>query len=142
MLTKYDLRKYKNLKAEMLQLQEQINELTSIITAPRVPQLTGMPGGSHSEQDKLGAAVAKIDKLCSLYFEKLGELADLQLTIETAIEKLPADEQMLLRLYYFSGYTWEEITVRLGMSWRSVHRRHAAILEKLGHDEAVQTKEV
>lgn len=135
MLTKYDLRKYQNIKAEMLELQERINELASIMTAPRVPQLTGMPSGSHSEHDKLGVAVAKLEKLRSLYFEKLGVLADLQLRIETAIEKLPADEQTLLRLYYFSGYTWKQVAVRLGLNWRSVHRRHATILEKLAQDE-------
>ena len=141
MLTKYDLRKYKNIKAEMLELQERITELTSIMTAPRVPQLTGMPGGSHSEHDKIGNAVAKVEKLRSLYYEKLGVLADLQLTIETAIEKLPADDQMLLRLYYFSGYTWEQVTVRMGISWRSIHRRHAAILERLAQDGEQQAKE-
>lgn len=136
MLTKYDLRKYKHLKAEMLELQERINELASIMTVPRVPQLTGMPGGSHSEHDKIGNAVAKVDKLRSLYYEKLGELAELQLTIEMAIEKLPADDQMLLRLYYFSCYTWEQVAVRLDINWRSVHRRHAAILERLAQDGA------
>lgn len=134
MLTKYDLRKYKNIKAEMLELQERINELVSIMTVPRIPQLTGMLGGSHSEHDKIGNAVAKAEALRSLYYKKLGVLADLQLTIETAIEQLPADDQMLIRLYYFSGYTWEQVTVRLGMSWRSVHRRHAAILERLAQD--------
>lgn len=141
MLTKYDLRKYKNIKAEMLELQERITELTSIMTAPRVPQLTGMPGGSHSEHDKIGNAVAKVEKLRSLYYEKLGVLADLQLTIEMAIEKLPADDQMLLRLYYFSGYTWEQVAIRLGINWRSVHRRHAAILERLAQDGEQQAKE-
>lgn len=141
MLTKYDLRKYKNIKAEMLELQERITELTSIMTAPRVPQLTGMPGGSHSEHDKIGNAVAKVEKLRSLYYEKLGVLADLQLTIETAIEQLPADDQMLLRLYYFSGYTWEQVAIRLGINWRSVHRRHAAILERLAQDGEQQAKE-
>ena len=42
---------------------------------------------------------------------------------------------MMLRLYYFSNYTWEEVAVRMGINWRSVHRRHAAILERLAHDE-------
>lgn len=136
MLTKYDLRKYKNIKAEMLELQEHITELTSIMTAPRVPQLTGMPGGSHSEHDKIGNAVAKVEKLRSLYYEKLGALADLQLTIETAIEQLPADDQMLLRLYYFSCYTWEQVAVRMGYEWAQIHRKHKAILERLAQDGA------
>lgn len=136
MLTKYDLRKYKNIKAEMLELQERINELVSIMTVPRIPQLTGMPGGSHSEHDKIGNAVAKAEALRSLYFKKLGVLADLQLTIETAIEQLPADDQMLIRLYYFSGYTWVEVAARMGYEWAQIHRKHRAILERLAQDGA------
>lgn len=136
MLTKYDLRKCKNIKAEMLELQERINELSSIMTVPRIPQLTGMPGGSHSEHDKIGNAVAKAEALRSLYFKKLGALADLQLTIETAIEQLPADDQMLIRLYYFSGYTWEEVAARMGYEWAQIHRKHRAILERLAQDGA------
>lgn len=136
MLTKYDLRKCKNIKAEMLELQERINELSSIMTVPRIPQLTGMPGGSHSEHDKIGNAVAKAEALRSLYFKKLGVLADLQLTIETAIEQLPADDQMLIRLYYFSGYTWEEVAARMGYEWAQIHRKHRAILERLAQDGA------
>lgn len=42
---------------------------------------------------------------------------------------------MMLRMHYFSNYTWEEVAVRMGINWRSVHRRHAAILERLAHDE-------
>lgn len=136
MLTKYDLRKCKNIKAEMLELQERINELASIMTVPRIPQLTGMPGGSHSEHDKIGNAVAKAEALRSLYFKKLGVLADLQLTIETAIEQLPADDQMLIRLYYFSGYTWVEVAARMGYEWAQIHRKHRAILERLAQDGA------
>ena len=70
MLTKYDLRKYKAIKAEIVQLQEQINELESVMVAPKIPQLTGMPFGGSSEPDKIGNIVAKASKLRDLYYEK------------------------------------------------------------------------
>ncbi len=131
MLTKYDLRKYKAIKAEIVQLQEQITELKSVMVAPKIPQLTGMPFGGSGEPDKIGNVVAKADKLSSLYYEKLKPLIDLQITIENAIEVLDEQERLLIRLYYFSNYTWEEVAVRLNYSWQHVHRLHRAILEKL-----------
>lgn len=131
MLTKYDLRKYKAIKAEILQLQEQINELESVMIAPKIPQLTGMPFGGSSEPDKIGNVVAKASKLQDLYYTKLKELVELQETIENAIAGLESQEQLLIRLYYFSNYTWEQVAVRLNYSWQHVHKLHRAILEKL-----------
>lgn len=131
MLTKYDLRKYKAIKAEILQLQEQINELESVMVAPKIPQLTGMPFGGSSEPDKIGNIVAKANKLRDMYYTKLTGLVELQEAIENAIAGLDNKEQLLIRLYYFSGYTWEEVAVRLNYSWQHVHRLHRAILEKL-----------
>ena len=131
MLTKYDLRKYKAIKAEIVQLQEQINELESVMVAPKIPQLTGMPFGGSSEPDKIGNIVAKASKLRDMYYTKLAGLVELQETIEAAIAGLDNKEQLLIRLYYFSGYTWEEVAVRLNYSWQHVHRLHRAILEKL-----------
>lgn len=135
MITKYDLRKCKHLKMEIMDLQDQVNELTNMITSPRISQLTGMPGGGNSGRDNVTNAIAKADKLRSLYYEKFGALVGLQMDIEKAIEPLPAEDQMMLRMHYFSNYTWEEVAVRMGINWRSVHRRHAAILERLAHDE-------
>ena len=131
MLTKYDLRKYKAIKAEILQLQEQINELESVMVAPKIPQLTGMPFGGSSEPDKIGNIVAKVNKLRDLYYDKLMALVELQEAIENAIAGLDSKERLLIRLYYFSCYTWEEVAVRLNYSWQHVHRLHRAILEKL-----------
>lgn len=135
MITKYDLRKCKHLKMEIMDLQDQVNELTNMMTSPRISQLTGMPGGGNGGRDNVTNAIAKADKLRSLYYEKFGALVGLQMDIEKAIEQLPAEDQMMLRMYYFSNYTWEEVAVRMGINWRSVHRRHAAILERLAQDE-------
>lgn len=82
MLTKFELRKYKHLKAEMLELQERINEITSVMRAPKIPRLSGTPGGGGGNSDKLCDTIDKLDKLRTMYYQKLGVLADLQLTIE------------------------------------------------------------
>lgn len=139
MLTKFELRKYKHLKAEMLELQERINEITSVMRAPKIPRLSGTSGGGGGSSDKLCDTLDKLEKLRTVYYQKLGVLADLQLTIEKEIDKLPADAQMLLRLYYFSDYTWEQVAARTGLEWRTVYRRHADILERLRQEDGSET---
>ena len=135
MITKYDLRKCKSIKLEMLELQERITEINSVMTAPRIPRLSAAPGGGGGNSDALCETIDKLDTLRGLYYKKLGVLATMQLTIETAIEKLPADEQMLIRLYYFSNYTWTQVAARMGYEWAQIHRKHKAILEKVGKDD-------
>lgn len=134
MITKYDLRKCKNIKLEMLELQERIAEINSVMTAPKIPRLSAAPSGGGNS-DALCEAIDKLDTLRGLYYKKLGVLAAMQLSIETAIEKLSADEQMLIRLYYFSNYNWTQVAVRMGYEWAQIHRKHKAILEKLGKDD-------
>lgn len=46
MITKYELRECKHLKMEISELREQISELVSMMTAPRISRLTGMPGSA------------------------------------------------------------------------------------------------
>ena len=99
MITKYDLRKCKHLKMEIMDLQDQVNELTNMMTSPRISQLTGMPGGGNSGRDNVTNAIAKVDELRNLYDEKFGALVGLQLDIEKAIEPLPAEDQMMLRMH-------------------------------------------
>jgi hypothetical protein len=135
MITKYDLRKCKSIKLEMLELQERITEINSVMTAPRIPRLSAAPGGGGGNSDALCETIDKLDTLRGLYYKKLGVLAAMQLTIETAIEKLSADEQMLIRLYYFSNYNWTQVAARMGYEWAQIHRKHKAILEKLGKDD-------
>ena len=125
MITKYDLRKCKNIKLEMLELQERIAEINSVMTAPKIPRLSAAPSGGGNS-DALCEAIDKLDTLRGLYYKKLGVLATMQ---------LPADEQMLIRLYYFSNYTWTQVAARMGYEWAQIHRKHKAILEKLGKDD-------
>lgn len=144
MLTKYDLRKYKNIKTEILELQERITEISSVMIAPKIPRLSYAPSGGSGNADAYGLCdtLDKLDTLREVYYKKLGVLADLQLKIEKEIGRLPADEQMLLRLYYFSGYTWEQVAVRLGYEWAQIHRKHKAILERLAQHESEKAKPV
>ena len=134
MITKYELRECKHLKMEISELREQISELVSMMTAPRISRLTGMPGSGHGEHDDIVDAIAKADKLRSLYDSKIDALVELQLRVEQAIENLSAEDQMLLRMYYYSNLTWEQVAARMGYAWAQIHREHKVILERLASE--------
>lgn len=131
MLTKYDLRRYKHIKAEVEQLLNQIQELELTMIVPGCQQITGMPVYHSFDRDKIGNVIAKAQKLRELYVDKTDKLLDLQVEIEFALDKLDHDEQRLIRLYYFNDYTWEEVAVHMDYTWRHVHRLHKKILEKM-----------
>ena len=38
------------------------------------------------------------------------------------------DEQEVLRLRYILGMKWEEVAVKMGYSWRQIHRIHSSAL--------------
>lgn len=135
MITKYDLRKCKYLKLEMLDLQNQLNELVSMMASPRISQLNVMPGGGNVGHDNIPNTIAKVDELCSLYNEKFDALVSLQQKIEKAIEPLSAEEQMILRMHYFSNYTWEEVARRMGRSLRTIYRLHEQAKQQIFQDD-------
>lgn len=106
MLTKYDLRRYKHIKAEAEQLEEQIRELELTMIVPGCQQITGMPMYHGFDKDKIGNLVAKVTKLRNIYLDKRDKLLELQIDIEMGLDKLEHDEQRLIRLYYFNDYTF------------------------------------
>ena len=132
MITERDLCRYRSIKEEVEQLKEQLSELEASMVVPRVPELTGMPGGGSGGADKIGNVVAKAEKLKDLYCRKLAVLLDLQAEIEKAIDVLEEDERQLVRLYYFKGLTWEQASGKMECSLRNVYRLRASILQKIG----------
>lgn len=130
MITKNELRQYRYIKSDIKQLEEEIKELELLMVVPGSQKLSGMPGGG-GVGDRIGELVAKADKLRRIYRQKMSRLLDLKAEIECAIEVLSEKEQLLIRLYYFSGKTWECTAVEMKSSWATVHRDHKRILKKL-----------
>lgn len=134
MVTKDELRQYRHLKEEVLQLFEEIRELDMMMVVPSVQNLSGMPG-AHQTTDKIGEVIARADALRKRYFDNMSILLEQKAKIEAEVDALEADEQMLIRLYYFRGMTWEAVAATMCLSWNALHHRHRKILRKLRGDE-------
>ena len=131
MITKNELRLYRQLKQEAKELSEQIEELEMTMIVPGCQQITGMPVYHSEDHDKIANVLAKAEQMRKVYFDKVDVLLDLQEKIEVAVAKLEPKERRLIRLYYFAGLTWEEVAVQMDYAWRQTHRLHNICLKKL-----------
>ena len=134
-MTKERLKGYQAMKREADQLRERLAELEAAMTAPKIQQITGMPGGGSHEGSALENQVARHTELAELYREKLAAMAEEQLAMEQAIAPLDTRERVMLRHRYIEGMTWEGVCVAMSYSRSQVHRIHAAALQKLKNED-------
>ena len=134
-MVKEKLRSYGDRRHELRQLTRMLAELEARMTAPRAQVLTGMPGGSSKDPDRLTDLVAQAEELRSRYHRCIEELTAAQLEVEKIIETLEPREREIFRLRYIDGAKWEDICVIMSYSWRQVHRAHSAALQKLEETE-------
>ena len=61
--------------------------------------------------------------------EKIDRLVDLKTEINAAIDRMEkVEERLLLKYRYLKNESWEDIALDLNVSYRTVHRIHAAAL--------------
>jgi RNA polymerase sigma factor (sigma-70 family) len=134
-MTKSQLRAYKELRRERDNLARLLAELEAVIYSPRAQQLHGMPrNGSGAICPTENLALKRLE-LEAKYKETVEALTAQMAEIEDAIQVLEPRERTIIRLHYFQGYTWEQVAVETGYTWRHVHRLHGKALEKLQNEE-------
>ena len=124
------LNSYRDLRAEQLQLQEELRQLEIALSTPAGSNLSGMPRGPGVSNPVERMVMKKLD-LEERYLARLDALADAQRAIENMIESLEPAERRLARYRYIDGLTWEEVCDKICYSWKQTHRIHGRILDKL-----------
>lgn len=127
---KQQLNSYTNLRAEYLQIKEELQRVEAQIHSPSAPNMSGMPP-SHNGGSPVERVAIKHLTLMERYSTQLAKLAEAQLTIETLIETLDPTERRLARFRYIDGLPWESVCTMLNYSWRQTHRIHGKMLDKL-----------
>lgn len=129
-MTKDRLRRFRDLLAEKVHLEQQLETIEGVLHNPKIQQLKQTPRAS-SKGNTTEDLIAKHLELVDLYQDKLTGLAMEQLAIENAIERLPIRERNVLRAYYIRGLKWEEVCVAVGYAWAQTHRIHSSALQLL-----------
>lgn len=123
---KEQLRNYRHLEAERLQILAEYNALAD----PRGASLDGSPRSPGSGDPMIGI-VTKRQALADRYRGKLEELAEAQAEVENLIERLDPLARRLMRLRYIKGKTWEQVSDAINYSWRRTHDLHNAALQQI-----------
>ncbi|MGL5436187.1 MAG: sigma factor-like helix-turn-helix DNA-binding protein [Lachnospiraceae bacterium] len=113
------------------QIREQriLDEIQRLRMDKMFPSVTydDMPHGTDvgDMSDYIVLVEAEIEKLKQERLEKI----KLYREIESRIKSMANDnEQDVLRLRYLTGFSWEQIAVKMGYGWRHVHKIHASAL--------------
>ena len=126
------LRSYRYLKSEAERLEEELAEWRSK-AEKMTRELSGMPSGSGG-WDKVPACVEKIWELERKLEEQLKEVIGRRNEIEKAITSVPNETfQLLLRLKYIDGDTWEKIAVKMNYNYRWVLYLHGRALQAISN---------
>ena len=74
-------------------------------------------------------AIIKIVDMENMINDKIDQLVDLKNEIRSNIDKLPDEiDRLVLTYRYICFLSWEEIAVKMGYSYRNIHRVHARAL--------------
>ncbi len=135
-MTKEELRSYRGIKREAIQIRHLLDELESAMTSPKTSKFDSTPRGGTPNGNALERMTERHEELLSRYNAKLDELIRAQLEIEDAIRALPECERTLIRFKYIQGMTWERICIEMSYEWAQTHRIHARALQMLrGNDD-------
>jgi len=128
-LTKEQLREYKDLQTEIIRLDDELKELCETPLVRSVI-LDGLPR-SKSISDTTADIAVKTVMLYALLNEHKLKAICLRKEIEECIEGLTATERNLMRERYIHGKDWTEVCVTIGYGWAQTHRLHSEILKKI-----------
>lgn len=152
--TKAWLHRYGELQREADRLWDRVDELRARIAAARSTNLDGMPHGSNTDADRIGADLSCLEDLEQEAREVQQEATASRREIEVAIRKISgrgwADRREVLRLRYIDGLKWEDAAERLfgddPQFWdrqdvflRRAFKLHRAALEALAQFVPLQT---
>lgn len=139
-VTKDELRQYRSIRSEILELRREIEQMELLAIAPKTQKFDAV-GGAGGYDDAVSSVVSRLVNMKQMYLAKIACLLAIKEHIEIAVQRLTSEDRRLIRLHYFQGLSWEEVAVELHVSWRAVHYRHRDILERLGNYEQGRTQE-
>lgn len=110
-------------------IEERIERLKSAIesTTHRISEVNVQ----GSKQDKLAEYVVQLEELQDKQTETLIDCLQKILEAEDVIEKLPDQQQTVMRLRYLDGYSWREVAKETHYSEKHIFKIHAAAMRKV-----------
>lgn len=107
-MTIKELSEYRDLKVEILQLQDRITELEQTIISSS--KITGMPFGGGTTSNPTERLGLKLAKLKTNLLKQMEELIDKETKIEDFLETVEDTiVRIIIRKRFFDGKSWNDI---------------------------------
>ena len=121
---------YQRAKRDVARLEAQLEELRLNQLYPGSIDNDGMPHGTDMRD--LSDYMAKYDEIYTAIIKARYRRLEAFQRVQASIEEMDDDkEKELLTLRYLKGLKWEEIAVKMGYSWKHMHRIHARAINNL-----------
>ena len=120
------LKRYERADRKAQRLLEEYKRENELVDAVRsTADIDGLPKGTGISKETEEKALRLADKAALFKMAQLDALHERQEVANTIFKVKDSDEQdVLIERYIYYGQTWEEICVRLHMSWGKVHDKH------------------
>ncbi|MGN0585141.1 MAG: hypothetical protein ACI4JD_06780 [Ruminococcus sp.] len=130
-MTKEELLSYKNIRRELEDIKNRINQLKEDARSPKGVRYSDIPRGRGEPISSQQSYIEQLEKLSELYEEKKALLVKTQIAIERAISSLPPELASLMRHRYIDGMRWEDINDKLYISHSQSVRLHQKAMKLL-----------
>lgn len=116
------LKAYKCLKIDLDGIFEELMRLRAKIESCTVVLNPTKTQGGRLPGDSIGNVVARLEEMEAFLHGRLNDTVHLMQECEDILEGLPHPHQEIMRLYYISDHTWDEVAVRSGYCKRQCLR--------------------
>lgn len=132
-------KEYLNSYAELVKAAKRIaEEIEQVRMDEMLPAISsdGMPHGTNLSD--LSDYVVRLDKLHNELMRVRYKKIEQYTRIFRDVERLDNEqERQVLTYRYLRGHTWEKICIKMGYSWKQIHRIHGRALQnfQIGKDD-------
>lgn len=130
-MTKTELLAYKDIKAEVRDIEERIANLKADAQSPKGIRYSDMPKGRGEPVSSQQRYIEQLEELSQLYEAEKNELMKTQIAIERAISSLPNELRLLMRYRYIDGLKWKTVNEKMYISETQSKKLHRKALEIL-----------
>lgn len=123
--------RYRETKKDVRRWEEELAELIEMQESASAVRYSDMPKGGGGQTD-LSDEMVKREKLRKKIQKARYKRIRVFAEIKNTIERLPtADEREVMSYRYLRLMGWEDICVRVNLSWKQTHRIHSRALENI-----------
>lgn len=126
-----DLKRYQDIKREMLKIQNKVYELECLKLAPKSQIMSGMPVYHDVDCDTNCKNIIRLETLKENYDTLFREMLVLENAILTEIYSLPIDAVKMIYYRYVRDLGWREVQRNIGVSRSKMFRLHKEAVSNL-----------